>query len=105
MEQVLLYVTTATRDEALTIARTLVAEERVACANVLGDITSVYRWEGAVEEGGEVGLLLKTRRPNVDGVVARIKALHSYECPCVVALPIVAGNPEFLQWIVSESSQ
>ena len=105
MEQVLLYVTAASRAEALAIARTLVREQRVACANVLGEITSVYRWQGAVEEGTEVGLILKTRRANVDGVVARVTALHGYECPCVIALPLVAGNPDFLEWIMKESSK
>lgn len=98
-----IYVTTATREEALTIGRTVVTDRLAACANVLPPITSVYRWQGAVEEDAEVALILKTREELVDAVVAKVKELHSYQCPCVVSLPIAAGNPDFLHWIVEET--
>ncbi|MDP6688908.1 MAG: divalent-cation tolerance protein CutA [Alphaproteobacteria bacterium] len=99
---VLLYVTCADQDEAKTIARALVDERLVACANILGPMTSVYRWEGAVAEDEEVAMILKTRGEMTEPVTARIKALHSYDLPCVIGLPIRGGNPEFLTWLHGE---
>lgn len=99
-----IYVTAATREEALTIARTLVADRLAACGNVLAGITSVYRWEGRVNEDAEVSLVLKTTADRVEAVTRRVGELHSYECPCVVALPIVGGNPAFLAWIGEETA-
>ena len=104
MSQNIVYVTTGSEDEARTIGRTVVAERLAACANLLGRIESVYWWEGAVQEDAETALILKTRDALIDPLIARVKELHSYDCPCVVALPIAGGNPEFLKWIESETS-
>lgn len=101
-ELALLYVTCANSDEAKTIARALVQDRLVACANILGSMTSVYRWEGAVAEEEEVAMLLKTRRDMTVHVAERIKTMHSYDLPCVVALPIQGGNPDFLAWLHRE---
>ncbi|MEO5374906.1 MAG: divalent-cation tolerance protein CutA [Alphaproteobacteria bacterium] len=105
MNYSLVYMTAGTRDEALALGRALVEARLAACANVLGDITSVYWWQGRLEEGGEVALLVKTRTELVERVVARVRELHSYACPCVVAMPIAAGNPAFLEWIGNETAQ
>lgn len=104
MNAVLVYVTTSSHEEATMIGRTLVAERLAACANVLAEITSLFWWEGAVQEEPEVPVILKTRAELVDRVVERVKALHSYTCPCVVALPVAAGNPAFLDWIAGETA-
>jgi periplasmic divalent cation tolerance protein len=97
------YMTAGSRDEALRIARALVEERLAACANLLEGMTSVYRWQGRIEEDDEVVLIAKTRDDLVDRLVERVKALHSYDCPCVVALPITDGNPEFIAWIGAET--
>lgn len=102
MAQVLVYVTASSHDQALELSRTVVAERLAACANILGAMTSVYRWEGAVRQDSEVALLLKTEKDLVDSLVARIKDLHTYDCPCIVALDISGGNPAFLNWIAAE---
>jgi periplasmic divalent cation tolerance protein len=104
MTQSLLYVTCANEEEAIKIGSTLVEERLAACANVLGRITSIFRWEGKVQRENEIALILKTRSELVDQVTARVKALHSYSVPCVVALPIGAGNPDFLAWIEAETA-
>ncbi len=104
MSQCLIYVTAETEDEAKSIARALVGERLAACANILGTITSVFWWEGEVQDGSEVSLILKTRKDLVERVTERIEALHSYDCPCVVALPIEAGNLAFLSWIDEETA-
>lgn len=97
------YMTAADRDEARRIAETLVAERLIACANILGEIESVYRWEGQVARGREVAVILKTRESLVDRVLSRAAELHSYDCPCVVVLGIEHGHPPFLDWIAAET--
>jgi periplasmic divalent cation tolerance protein len=97
------YVTAGSRDEALSIGRTVVEERLAACANVLGGMTSLYWWQGALEQADEAVLILKTRAELVERLTARIRELHSYACPCVVALPIAAGNPRYLDWIAGET--
>ena len=99
-----LYVTAPDDAEAHTIARTLVAERLAACANVLGAMRSYYWWDGEVQSGAEVALVLKTKRSRVAAATQRIQVLHSAECPCVVALDITGGHAPFLDWIVKETS-
>ena len=98
------YITTESRDEALAIGKALVEERLAACANVLGGMRSIYWWEGKVQEEGEAVLIVKTRAELVDRLIERVKALHSYDCPCVVALPIEAGNPAYLDWLADETA-
>lgn len=105
MKATMIYITVGSKDEALAIARKVVEERLAACANVLSGATSVYWWEGAVQEDGEVPMILKTREDLVEPLVERVRELHSYDCPCVVALSIAAGNPDFLSWIASETNQ
>tara|TARA_R110000787_G_scaffold28283_19_gene77293 strand:- start:501 stop:824 length:324 start_codon:yes stop_codon:yes gene_type:complete len=95
----LLYVTAGTKDEALTIADALIGEHLIACANIIDGVTSVYRWEGKVQRDQEVVLIAKTAASRVEAVIRRVRELHSYDCPCVVSIPIENGNPAFLEWI------
>jgi periplasmic divalent cation tolerance protein len=93
------YMTAGNAAEARRIGRALVREELAACVNVLGPIESVYRWKGRVEKGREAVFIAKTRVALQKKLVARVRTLHSYECPCVVFLPISGGDPSFLKWI------
>jgi periplasmic divalent cation tolerance protein len=99
----MIYVTASSKAEATTIARALVDEKLVACANVLGDATSIYRWQGKVEEAQEIVLIAKTRRDLADKALARIKALHSYDVPCAVVYEMTAGLPDYMAWIDRET--
>jgi periplasmic divalent cation tolerance protein len=103
MTSSMIYITTSSRDEALRIGRALVTDGLAACANVLPGIISVYRWQGEIQEDDESSLILKTRSDLVERLTARVKELHSYDCPCLVALPITDGNPDFLHWIAEET--
>ena len=85
------------------IARTLVEEQLIACANLVPGIRSIYRWEGRVADEAEVLLVLKTRASACAALAARVKALHPYELPEVVALPVVAGSEAYLDWVIAES--
>ena len=100
----LIYVTAGSADEAGRIAASLVEARLVACANLLPGVRSLYWWEGAVQQDDEVVLVLKTRSSLVPRVVRAVREAHSYDCPCVVALPIQDGNPAFLQWIMDETA-
>jgi periplasmic divalent cation tolerance protein len=103
MDTLFAYVTAKDEAEAKMIARTVVGERLAACANVLGPIQSVYWWEGRVCADNEVALILKTSAERKPELIQRIKELHSYECPCVVCMPIVDGNRDFLNWITAET--
>jgi len=78
---------------------TLVEERLAACGHLLGAIRSVYRWEGAVHDEPEARVALHTRRSLVDAVVARTAELHPYQVPCVIAMPLVGGSPDYLRWV------
>ena len=103
MEAVFAYITVASRKEAESIAHALVEERLAACANMIEGMRSIYRWKGAVEGAQEIILIAKTRRDLLDSLTERVRALHSYECPCVVGLPVLGGNPDYLEWIASET--
>ena len=98
----LIYVTTRDQNEADRIANALVVERLAACANILGLIKSIYVWQGKLEVGSEVAVLLKTTQQHVAAVIDRIKALHSYECPAILVVPVLGGNADFLQWVEAE---
>jgi periplasmic divalent cation tolerance protein len=99
------YMTTASDDEARRIGRALVEERLAACANVIPGMSSIYWWQGKVDEGQETVLIAKTRQTLVESLTARVKALHSYTVPCVVVLPILGGNADFLKWIADETRE
>ena len=103
MSYSLIYITAADAEEAKALGRALVEARLAACANVLPGIVPIFRWEGEVQEGSEVALIAKTRAALVDKVIEFVKERHSYDCPCVVALPIEKGNPAFLDWIAEET--
>ena len=96
------YISSRDLDEARRIARTLVEERLVACANCW-PITSVFRWEGAIEEGGEAAMICKTRTALVPDVIRRVKELHSYEVPCITSWKIDAGPADYLDWVGKET--
>ncbi|WP_245177328.1 divalent-cation tolerance protein CutA [Geodermatophilus sp. DF01-2] len=85
--------------------RILVEERLAACGHQLAAIRSVYRWEGAVHDEPEARVALHTRRSLVPEVVARTAELHPYDVPCVVAIPLVGGNPDYLRWVVQETRE
>ena len=85
--------------QANRIARTLVKEKLAACVNILPGVASIYAWEGKVEEGKEVLLVIKSRAALSKKLAARVQALHSYSVPEVVTIPIASGNPDYLRWV------
>ena len=100
--QVVLVLTTVPDDaSAETIARTLVEEQLVACANLLAPMVSIYRWKDAVERDTERQLVMKTTRARVAALEKRLKELHSYELPEFIVLPVDSGSEAYLGWVAA----
>jgi periplasmic divalent cation tolerance protein len=95
----LIYVTCPDAACAERIARALVEDRLAACANLLPGMRSIFRWQGRVESADELVLLLKTADAQAAPAMAAVRRLHPYQVPCIVVLPIVAGDPDFLAWI------
>ena len=93
------YMTAGTREEAERIGSALVEARLAACVNLLDGMTSVYWWDGAVRKDQETVLIAKTRGDRFEALKEKVRSLHSYECPCIVAWPIHQGHAPFLQWI------
>lgn len=102
METCLVYITAANVDEAVAIGRDLVERKLAACANVHSPVVSIYRWHGAIQQDNEVVLIAKTESDLVDNLSARVAEIHSYDCPCIAAVPISGGHAPFLEWISAE---
>ena len=92
------------RDAALQLAQALVERRLAACVNVLGGCTSVYRWKGEVETRRRVPVLIKTRAARYAEVEAAIRELHPYELPEIIAVPVVRGLAEYLEWVAEETA-
>jgi periplasmic divalent cation tolerance protein len=103
MAVMIVYATASDTAEAERIGRALVSERLAACANVIQAMRSIYWWEGRVQDSAEAVLILKTTDARLDAAIARIKALHSYDCPCIEAWPVAAGHPDFLDWVARET--
>ena len=102
---VVVLVTAGSDEEAARLGRTLVDERLAACANVVGPIRSIYRWQGAVEEAAEVAAIFKTGQQRLDALMAAIHAAHSYDVPAIVALPIASTHGEYLAWVLGETGE
>ena len=98
-----LYISCRDIKEASDIAKALVSERLVACAN-FDAISSVYRWSGRIEEDTEVSMTCKTRTELVPAIIKRVKEMHSYEIPCIVSWKIDSGYEPYLKWVKEETS-
>jgi len=103
MKANLIYITAGSMEEARTIAKELVSNRLAACANIIDNMNSLYWWNGEVQDEREVILIAKTVESLVPELIDTVKSMHSYECPCIVSLPIMDGNPDFLEWIAQET--
>jgi len=95
--------TTETKEQAQKIARSLVEQKLAACVQITGPIESTYRWKGKLETANEWLCLIKTRGNLFDKVQTAIKKLHPYETPEIVAIPIIKGSKEYINWIYNET--
>jgi len=102
MEMVLAYVTAKDKAEAKKLALGLLENRLVSCVNLIEGMTSFYWWEGKIQQSEEAILVLKTRADKTQQINEWIKKTHSYETPCVLFVPVVGGNPNYVDWLNSE---
>lgn len=98
-EEIIILITAGSPDEAATIARTLVDEHLAACVNIIPGVRSFFFWEGRTQDSVEALMICKSRMPLMDAVIARVRTLHSYTVPEIIALPVAAGLPSYLAWV------
>ncbi len=98
-EHVVILVTVANQEQADAIAHALVSEHLAACVNIVGPVRSVYYWEDQVQQDQELLLVIKTQAGLFERVAVRVKELHSYQTPEIIALPITAGSEAYLAWL------
>ena len=101
-DTVMIYITCKDEDEAVEISRALLDKRLVACANMF-PVRSLYRWEGKMEDEGEVAVLYKSRAELAGRVTEEIRALHSYDVPCIEVVKVEGGNPDYLKWVGDET--
>lgn len=102
MEPRFVYITCKNEEEALEVAEAVVEARLAACANLLPGMRSVYWWKGKIVKEEEVVVVLKSKADNMEALIEKVKSVHSYTVPCVVGLPILEGNPDYLDWLAKE---
>jgi len=95
-------ITTSQDEESQLIARVLLEQRKAACVNIVPKISSLYWWNNAIQQDKESLLIVKTRTELLDEVIRLVKEVHSYEVPEIIALPVIGGNREYLEWIDRE---
>ncbi len=98
-EAIVVLMTAANGEEAARLADLLIGAHLAACVQILPEMESVYRWQGKIERQAEILLLAKTTRSKFEELEREVRALHSYESPEIIALPIVAGSAPYLAWL------
>ncbi len=90
------------RIPAAKIGKELVSARLAACVNILDNMSSVYLWQGEIQEDTEVVMIAKTTEDRIPELIEKVRSMHSYDCPCIVSLPVLGGNQPFLDWIAAE---
>ncbi len=104
-DAIVVFMTAANGEEATRLAEMLVGAHLAACVQILPEMESVYRWQGKIERQSEVLLLAKTTREKFDDLEREVRALHSYDTPEIVAVPIVAGSAPYLEWLIKAAAK
>ncbi len=102
-EFVAVYITTKNPRSARKIGKILVKERLAGCINIIPYVNSMYWWKGRIEDHGESVIIAKTRRSLIKKLIEVVKKHHSYKVPCINALPILEGNPDYLKWLKEET--
>ncbi|MBM4241735.1 MAG: divalent-cation tolerance protein CutA [Euryarchaeota archaeon] len=98
----LVYITTSGEEESKKIADRLVREKLAGCVNIVPAIESIYLWKGEIDNDSESLLIAKTKVDNLNNIIKRVKEIHSYDIPCILAIPVIHGSKDYLEWLESE---
>lgn len=102
-EHIVVFIMAGSEDEAFKIGRGLVEGRLVACVNIIQGVRSLFWWKGEICDEGEILLMAKSMRGKLEQIVDKVKQLHSYEVPEIIALPIVGGSEDYLRWVGEET--
>jgi periplasmic divalent cation tolerance protein len=98
-QKIVIFITTGTDGEARRVAEALLEQRKAACVNIVPTVTSLFWWEDRIDSDQEGLLIVKSKASLLDEIVSLVKGVHSYDVPEVIALPIIGGNADYLQWI------
>ncbi len=101
-EKVVIYITTGTDEEAQKVAEELLKQRKAACVSILPGVSSIFWWQDKLDSAQEILLIVKTKASLVNEIVRLVTEIHSYDVPEIIALPIVGGNRDYLEWIGKE---
>jgi periplasmic divalent cation tolerance protein len=104
-EPILVYITASSEEEAAGLARILVEAKLAACVNMLSNVRSIYSWQGNIEDDRELLMIVKTQRHLFDRLAAKVREIHSYDVPEIIALSIINGSPDYLRWLQESTDQ
>jgi len=99
MDEIVVFITASSEEEAAKIAKALVESQLAGCVNIIKNIRSIYSWQGKIEDEPEVLMIAKTQKHLFDSLMKKVKELHSYTVPEIIALPIVEGSEDYLNWL------
>ena len=104
MEAIVVYITAPNEEDAAKIAKAIVGERLAGCVNIIKGIRSIYSWQGKIEDDSEALMIVKTQRHLFEPLKNRVKELHSYTVPEIIALPVVVGSEDYLNWLKEVTS-
>ena len=104
-QKVVVFITAGSAEEAENIGKVLVEERLAACCSIADSVNSIFRWEGKINNEKEHLLIVKSTLDLFEAIVIRVKVLHSYDVPEIIALPIIAGSEDYLRWIDEETKE
>jgi len=96
---IVIFITAANKKEADKIAEELVKSKLAACVNIVGNIKSVFRWQGKLDRTEEVLLIIKSKKSKFNKISGFVKSMHSYQVPEIISLPVISGNKDYLEWL------
>jgi periplasmic divalent cation tolerance protein len=99
MNELIVYITASNEDEAVKISKALVENRLAGCVNIVRDIRSFYRWQGKIEDDREVLMIAKTKKKLFPALEKKVKEIHSYTVPEIIAMPVAAGSKDYLKWL------
>lgn len=99
MEVIVVYITAPNEEDAVKISRAIVEERLAGCVNIVKGIRSIYNWQGKIEDDEELLMIIKTQRHLFEPLKRRVKELHSYTVPEIIALPIIEGSEDYIEWL------
>lgn len=101
---IIIFMTASSPEEAKLISNTLLEEKLIACSNTLSDMKSTFWWKGKIQNENEVLIIAKSQKSHLNNIISTVKSLHSYDVPEIIAIPIIGGNPDYLDWLSEETN-